>query len=108
MLLEDILLAVAIGVVLLVVGWPLYRLLKTAAPEWRRRDPLAEAHARLKAAQREAEAARLNREADRIYEKLYDDALTDDGRGPRVEERADERNGAEAVDPPGEKGQRNG
>jgi TPP-dependent pyruvate/acetoin dehydrogenase alpha subunit len=103
MLLEDILLAVVIGVVLLLVVWPAYRLVKTATPEWRRRDPLAEAKARLKAAQTEAEAARIHREADRIYEKLYDDTLAD-GEEAGVEDQ--ER--AEAVEPPGEKGNRNG
>jgi hypothetical protein len=85
MVVEDILLVVVVGVVLLLVGWPLVRLLKTAARG--RRDPLAEARERLKAAQQEAEAARLNREADRIYDRLYSEALDDgDGRRARVEE----------------------
>jgi hypothetical protein len=73
MLLEDIVLAVAVGVVLLVMGPPLARLLVKAMG--RRRDPLAEAQERLRMAQREAEAARVNREAEKIYERLYDEAL---------------------------------
>ena len=98
MLLEDILLAIAIGVVLLVVGLPIVRLLR-AIPSLRPRDPLAEARARLKAAKAEEEAAKLNREADRIYERLYDDALTGGERdlGTAAQEEAEE------VDPPREK-----
>jgi hypothetical protein len=81
MLLEDLLLAIAIGIVVLAFGWPLVRFWK-AAP-WRRRDPLAEAKERLRIAQLEAEAARVNREAEKIYEKLYEDTLTDDEKGKR-------------------------
>jgi len=80
MLLEDILLAIAVGVVLLTVGLPIYRLSKGA--RWRRRDPLAEAHERLRIAKLEAEAARVNREAERVYERLYEEALTDDRGNP--------------------------
>jgi hypothetical protein len=84
MLLEDILLAGAVGVVLLMVGLPIYRFLKVAP--WRRRDPLAEAHERLRIAKLEAEAARVNREAEKVYEHLYEETLTDDrgGGGARV------------------------
>jgi hypothetical protein len=46
MLLEDILLAVAVGAALLVVGWPIYRFLKVTP--WRRKDPLAQAQERLR------------------------------------------------------------
>jgi hypothetical protein len=102
MVLEDILLAIAIGAVLLVVGLPIVRLLR-AVPSLRRRDPLAEAHARLKAAKAEEEAARLNRQADRIYERLYDEALDE---GERDREAAAQE--AEEIEPPMEKDKRNG
>lgn len=104
MVLEDILLALAVGVVLLVVGWPVIRLLQSAST-LRRRDPLAEAKARLKAAQLEAEAAKLNREADRIYERIYDETLTkdDDGRDRGAAERE-----ADEVQPPTEEDKRHG
>jgi hypothetical protein len=84
MLLEDIVLAVLVGVVLLLVGIPIVRLLRVAS--FRQKDPLAEAQERLRIAQREAEAARVNREAEKIYEHLYDEALAEDhGRvGTRV------------------------
>jgi hypothetical protein len=76
MLLEDILLAAAIGVALVLVGWPVAQVLRVAP--WRKRDPVAEAKERLRVAKLDAEAARLNREAERIYDDLYKDALTDE------------------------------
>jgi hypothetical protein len=78
MVLEDILLAIAVGVVLLFVSLPIYQFLKGAP--WRRKDPLAEAQERLRIAKLEAEVARVNREAEKIYEHLYEETL-DDGRG---------------------------
>ncbi|MCL2451239.1 MAG: hypothetical protein FWD17_20020 [Polyangiaceae bacterium] len=79
MLLEDLLLAGVVGVIALFAFGPIARLAKTAP--WRRRDPVAEAKERLRVAKLEAEAARLNREADRIYEDMYRHAV-DDGREP--------------------------
>ncbi len=73
---EDLLLVVAVGVVLGVVGWPVYLL----AHRWtsRTRDPLAEAQERLRIAKREAEVARVNRETERIYDEMYEEALEDE------------------------------
>jgi hypothetical protein len=76
MLLEDILLAIAVAVVLVIVGRPIVRFLKFAPR--RAKDPLAEAHERLRIAKLEAEAARVNREAEKIYEHLYEETLSDD------------------------------
>jgi hypothetical protein len=105
MLLEDILLAVAVGVVLMIVGVPIARSLKGVS--WRRKDPLAEAHERLRIAKLEAEAARVNREAEKIYEHLYDDTLSDDSgaAGTRV---APEPNVAQVHEEPTEKGKKHG
>jgi hypothetical protein len=75
MLLEDLLLAAAVGVALIVAGVPIVRLAKLAP--WRRKDPLAEAQERLRIAKLEAEVARVNRETEKIYEGLYGDALGD-------------------------------
>jgi hypothetical protein len=79
MLLEDLLLAVAIAIVGLLVGWPIVRALKGAP--WRKRDPLADAQERLRVAKVDAEAARLNRETERIYESLYEETLADEESG---------------------------
>jgi hypothetical protein len=85
MLPEDILLVVAIGMVLGVVGWPIYRL--ASGGRWRRKDPLAEAQERLRLAKLEEEVARVNRETERIYEKMYGDVLDEE----RAEDPAKEK-----------------
>jgi hypothetical protein len=99
MLLEDILLAAAVGVVLLVAGLPIYRFLKVAT--WRKKDPLAEAHERLRIAKMEAEVARVNSETEKVYENLYSETLGKDARDPRARVVA----GEEAADPPDEQAQ---
>jgi hypothetical protein len=73
MVLEDLLLVVAIGVVLGFVGWPLYLFAHRLSR--RKGDPLAEAQARLRIAQAEAETARVNRETERIYDEMYKETL---------------------------------
>jgi hypothetical protein len=107
MLLEDILLAITVGAVVVIAGWPIARLLKAA--RWRRSDPLAEAQERLRLAKLEVEAARLNREAEKIYEQLYEETIAggDDGRsgGRRV---APEHEDAQAATLEIEKGKRHG
>jgi|SRR5580700_10132055 hypothetical protein len=105
MLLEDILLAIAVGVVVLVVGLSIYRFLKVAP--WRRRDPLAEAHERLRIAKLEAEAAKVNREAEKVYEHLYEETLGDDRArgGARV---VTDEESLLPVDKLGDKGKRHG
>jgi hypothetical protein len=105
MLLEDILLAIAVGVALLVVSVPIVRFMKVAP--WRRRDPLAEAQERLRIAKLEAEAARVNREAEKIYENLYEETLGRDrgGTGARI---AQDKEPVQALDEPPEKGKRHG
>jgi hypothetical protein len=73
MVLEDLLLVVAIGVLLGFVGWPLYLFAHRLSR--RKGDPLAEAHERLRIAQVEAETARVNRETERIYDEMYKETL---------------------------------
>jgi hypothetical protein len=109
MLLEDILLVVAIGVVVGVVGWPIYRFANREP--WRRKsDPLAEAQERLRVAKLEAEAARLNRETERIYEEMYQEALDPErkGEGPRVAADKESPDAAEGASETAEKGKRHG
>jgi hypothetical protein len=85
MLLEDILLAVAMGAVFLSVALPLVRLLKST--QLRARDPLAEAQERLRIAKLEAEAAKLNKQTEEIYKHMYEDSLEDSRHvGTRVAE----------------------
>src|SRR5579859_2254888 len=105
MLLEDLLLAIAVGVVLLMVGVPIARSLKGIP--WRRKDPLAEAHERLRLAKLEAEVARVNREAEKIYENLYDETLVSDpdAAGARV---APDKSAVPVEDEPREEGKKHG
>jgi hypothetical protein len=105
MLLEDILLAVAVGIVALTVGVPIVRLLM-AAP-WRREDPLAAAQERLRVAKIEAEIAKVNREADSIYDSLYEEALAEDREGgdARVAKR---ENATATLEGAARKGERHG
>jgi hypothetical protein len=105
MLLEDILLAVVVGVVIVVVGWPIYRFLRVTP--WRRRNPLAEAQERLRIAKLEAEAARVNRETERVYENLYEETMTDDrgGGGARI---VTDEQALQTPDEPMGKGKRHG
>jgi len=105
MLLEDIMLVVAIGVVLVIVGVPIVRFLKVIP--LRRKDPLAEAQERLRIAKLEAEAARVNREAERVYEQMYEETLAD-GRGGGGARVAAEPEVAQSVEEPIEKGKRYG
>jgi hypothetical protein len=105
MLLEDILLAVVVGVVLVMISVPIIRFMKVAP--WRRRDPLAEARERLRIAQLEAEAAKVNREAEKIYEHLYAETLADDGGGTGARVVTDEE-ATQAAAEPTEKGKRHG
>jgi hypothetical protein len=105
MLLEDILLAVAVGVVVLTVGLPIYRFLKITP--WRRKDPLAEAHERLRIAKLDAEVARVNREAERVYEHLYEEALADHRNGEGAQVVTDEE-AVQALDEKTDKGKRHG
>jgi hypothetical protein len=104
MLLEDILLAVVVGIVLLIVGLPIVRFLRTVP--WWRKDPLAEAQERLRVAKLEAEVARVNREAEKVYENMYEETLAGDRArgGARV---ADEE-AIQDLDQQTEKGKRHG
>ena len=75
MLFEDLLFLIAIGATIFLIGIPLFKLVKTMIPN--RRDPVVEARKRLEIAQKETEAARLNKEAEQLYQKMYQEALED-------------------------------
>lgn len=70
---EGILLALLIGVGILMVGVPLAKVFRIMFPK--KTDSLKEAQERLEIARKEAEAARLNKEAEKVYSELYDEAL---------------------------------
>lgn len=80
LVIEDILLLLAGGVVVFYIGRMFYR--AYLGFQKRRSNPVEEAKERLRVAQLEAEAEKINREANKIEEGLYADVLNETG--PRV------------------------
>ena len=58
------------------IGAPVYKFLKQVTPK--KRNALAEAKERLEQARLDAEAAHLNKEAEKIYEEMYEDSLQEE------------------------------
>ncbi len=73
MLLEDLVLLGVVLAVSAVIARPAYKLYRRIVPA--ERDPVSEAKERLETARKQAEAARLNKEADHIIEEMYDEEL---------------------------------
>ena len=76
MLFEDILMLIALSSGVFFIGIPIWKLIRTLVPQ--KRDPVAEAKQRLAVAKADAEAAKLNKETEKVYEELYHDVLQDD------------------------------
>lgn len=76
MLFEDIMLLLGLGVGTFFIGIPIYKLLRAVTPK--KRNPVKEAQERLEATKADAEAARLNKEAEKVYEEIYQEALDDE------------------------------
>lgn len=76
MLLEDLFLfAFVIGISVL-IGRPAFKLYRRFVPA--KRNPVAEAKEHLEHVRMEAEAARLNKEAEHIVESMYEETLNED------------------------------
>lgn len=76
MLFESILIFMASGMGVFFIGIPLWKLAKKVAPT--KVDPIGDARERLELAKAELEAARLNKEAEKLYGKMYEEALEDE------------------------------
>ena len=76
MLFESILIFLAMGTGTFFIGIPLWKLAKKVVPP--KVDPIGDAKQRLELAKAELEAARLNKEAEKLYGKMYEEALEDD------------------------------
>lgn len=72
---EGLLLVLLIGVGILMVGAPLVKLFRIVFPS--KKDSLEEARIRLEVARKEAEAARLNKETEKVYSEIYSEVLED-------------------------------
>lgn len=73
---EGLMIALMIGAGVFFVGIPLIKIIKMMLPS--RRDSLKEAQERLEVARKDAEAARLNKEAEKVYSEIYEEVLEDD------------------------------
>jgi hypothetical protein len=77
LLLEEMLaILFAGGIGIFMIGIPGYKLYRAAFPP--KRNALKEAQERLEQARLEAEAAKLNKETEKVYEDLYHDVLEDE------------------------------
>lgn len=83
---EGLMIALMIGAGVFFVGIPLIKLIKMMRPS-PKRDSLKEAAERLEQARKEAEAARLNKEAEKVYSEIYSEILEDDD----LEKKSDRR-----------------
>lgn len=86
---EGILLALLVGVGILMVGLPLVKVFRILFPK--KTDSLKEAQERLEIARKEREAARLNKEAEKVYSELYNEALEETAIEEAVEEESELR-----------------
>lgn len=72
---EDILTWLLIsGAVLFLIVIPIFKFIKAILPP-PKRNPLAEAKERLEQARIEVEAAKLNKQVEKMYEEMYQDTL---------------------------------
>ena len=76
MLLEDILLFLLIGSGVFLIGIPFFKLIRAVVPN--KRNPVQEAKERLEQARLELEAAKVNKEVEKVYENLYSDVTEDE------------------------------
>ena len=58
------------------VGIPAWKMVRTLFPK--KTDSLEEAKVRLEVAKKEAQAARLNKEAEKVYSEIYEEILDDE------------------------------
>lgn len=71
-----ILFLLVLSVAIFTVGIPFIKLMRMLFPP--KRDPLEEARVRLEVAKKEAQAARLNKETEKVYSEIYEDILEDE------------------------------
>lgn len=74
---QDLLLLLLLACSIFFIGIPLFKLIKMLIPK-PRRNPLADAKERLEQAKLEVEAARLDKEREKLYNQMYTEALQDE------------------------------
>lgn len=70
---EQLLLLALLASSVFLIGIPLYKLVRAIVPK--KRNPLAEAQERLEHTRLEVEAARLEKEREKLYNNMYEEAL---------------------------------
>lgn len=83
---EDLMLLALLASGVFFIGIPIFKFVKAVTPR-KRVDPLVEAKARLEQARLEAEAAHLNKEAEKIYDHLYEETLQEDDEEHKQQEK---------------------
>lgn len=78
---EGILILLMLASAVFFVGIPVIKLIKLMVPS--KKNPVVEAKERLEVARAEAEAARLNKETEKVYSHLYEETLQDEEEGER-------------------------
>lgn len=76
LVLEQILILLLLFSSVFMIGIPIIKLVRRLSPE--KRDPVKDAKQRLEHARLELEAARVNKETEKVYNDLYHDVLEDD------------------------------
>ena len=74
---EDLLLLALLGSGVFLIGIPLYKLSKILRPQ-KKQNPLHEAQERFEQAKLEVQAARLDKEREKLYNQMYNEALEDE------------------------------
>lgn len=85
---EGVLFLLLVLVGLFAVGIPLVKIFKMVFPS--KRDTLREAQERLEVARKDEEAARLNKEAEKVYSRIYEEVLEDDNEEERFKRKLNE------------------
>ena len=73
---EDIMVLALIASGVFLIGIQTFKFLRAITPK--KTNNLVEAKERLEQARLDAEAARLNKEVEKLYEEMYDDSLQDE------------------------------
>ena len=85
MWLEQLMILLLLASSIFLIGIPLFKLVRQLIPK--KRNPLAEARVRLEQTRLEVEAAKLDKEREKLYNKMYDEALQDEENETKQQEK---------------------
>jgi predicted HAD superfamily hydrolase len=73
---EGLLILILLVTTVFMVGIPAWKMVRALFPK--KTDSLEEAKVRLEVAKKEAQAARLNKETEKVYSEIYEDILEEE------------------------------